>query len=117
MADNIATYVGVGLVGVASVVAIDSLVLASPWVNSTRSRRVLARLAMAGAFAAGAYLIKAPDWVFGGIIAGTVMVTAFDAIVATVPSRRRLDPPEVPSSMIGDPWAPDPPYAISLSRK
>lgn len=99
-----------GLVGAASVVAVE-LLLGRLGLCSALGRGVV-RLGLAAGAGLAAERLGAPDEVSRGVVAGPVLVTALDVGVAAIGRRPRIDPPPVSDpAKAGAPWPPRPPYA------
>lgn len=104
--------VSLGLVAGASIIAVTSVVGRIPAVNATLPRRLAGSLALAGGAAHGAMLLKAPQVVSDGIIAGAVAMAVLQITVSAIGSRRLDPPPVADARRLGDPWPPQMPYAV-----
>jgi hypothetical protein len=115
MMATVTQVVLVGVTGAFSISVIDGTLTRLPWLNSRVVGRALSRLAIASALAYGAWKIKAPPFVYEGLLAGAVLVTTLDTIIAAIP-RRRLDPPPPQDAQsAGLPWGPQPMYSFGTA--
>lgn len=108
-----------GASAAASVVALDSVLARVPGLNGRPLLRGLVRLA--GGWAASEALSRTSDSphvqaAADGLLAGPVMVTLLDVGIAAV-GLRRIDPPSATSPLgLGDPWPPQPAWALPAGR-
>ena len=115
MMATVTQVVLVGVTGAFSISVIDGTLTRLPWLNGRVVGRALSRLAIAAAVAYGAWKIKAPPFVYTGVLAGAVLVTTLDTIIASIP-RRRLDPPPARDAQsAGLPWGPQPMYSVGTA--
>lgn len=90
----------IGLSGAVTVAALDGVLSRTDITSATK--RAAIRLSAAGVLAYGASRAGASDSIVDGIVAGPVLVTAFDLALSTI-GKKRVDPPP---AHLGQPWAP-----------